>query len=433
MPWYDVTVSDAVRGYKFVWELLQHRMAYISNSHKGFSVNNDSKLVIASKKKEPYSMHETTLAGHGKVITELMRYQACNIDVKNKETTNVGTRKTAVEITKGENIKKAILCKLEEEKKKYNNKVPTCVDIESAQLNLMYYVYGAMENYKICEKRYTRECFVSFPAMEEKIFSFINTGDNWRSVRDIVANEIGRIDASERTIINRIQDKTGFFTYLIKLYTRCHYYPGLNKQLRRHPLDIPNVKTEIQNNQESYRVYTALTNAVLFHATLPIFGKRFRKKTYRCVDLSAGDLKNYKVGAKFAQLSMFSSTSVKSMTFSGNCRFTIDNETICPWSPRGIEKISVCPNEHEYLYPCGAHFVVTKLKQKNGQNIIYLKLISSPMVSPIKLIYEEEKFHYDALVTQYNRIYSPVFEKKKLLDTLSVELQCFAFKSGNLQ
>ena len=368
------------------------------------------------------SIYEAALAGDEKVITELMSYQACNMDIKTKEPASVGAGKTAIQNSKSEHVTKQILCRLEEEKKKYNNQVPTCVDIQFAQLNLMYYVQGAMENYKICEKIYNQNYFRSFPAMEERIFNFINTGDNWITVRDIVADEIGIINASERTIISRIQNKTVFFTYLIQLYTKNNYYPALYKQLRSHPLELPDVRTEIQNNQKSYRVYTALTNAVLFHANLPKLGKRSGEKTYRGADLSAGDLDKYRVGNKFAWMSFTSSSSVKEKAFPGNCRFTFNNEMKCPWSPRGIESISVWPNKHEYLYPCGAHFEVTKLKQKNGRNIIYLKLISSPMVSHIKLVYEKEKLHYDTLVAQYNRIYSPVFEKKKLLDTLSVEL-----------
>ena len=408
-PYMDYLISDTSRNH-------DQRKFFRNLNFWGHLIN------VHNPETGMAPMHEAALAGDEKVITELMSYNACNIDIKTKEPASVGAGKTAIQITKSEHVTKQILCRLEEEKKKYNNQVPTCVDIQFAQLNLMYYVQGAMENYKICENRYTRNYFVSFPAMEERIFSFINTGDNWITVRDIVADEIGRINASERTIINRIENKTVFFTYLIQLYTKNNYYPALYKQLRSHPLELPDVRTEIQNNQKSYRVYTALTNAVLFHANLPKLGKRSSKKTYRGADLSAGDLDKYRVGTRFAWMSFTSSSSVKKKAFPGNCRFTFNNEMKCPWSPRGIESISAWPNKHEYVYPCGAHFEVTKLKQKNHQYIIYLKLISSPMVSHIKLVYEEEKLHYDTLVAQYNRIYSPVFEKKKLLDTVSVEL-----------
>ena len=379
-------------------------------------------------------IHEAALAGDEKVITELMSYQACNIDIKTKEPASVGAGETAIQITKSEYVKKAILFKLEEQKKTYHNRVPTCVEIESAQLNLMYYVQGAMDENKICEEQYNKNCFVTFPAMEEKILDFINTGDNWKSVRNIVANEVGRVlDARERTNINQMPDKTAFFTYLIQLYTRSDYYLGLNKQLRSHPLDIPDVKTEKQN-QQSHRVYTALTNAVLFHATISELGKQFGKKTYRGADLSAGDLDKYRVGTRFAWMSFISSSCDKEGAFSGNCRFTFNNETKCPWSPREIESISVHPEEHEYLYPCGAHFEVTKLKQKNGRNIIYLKLISSPMVTQhIKITYEEEKLHYDTLVTQYMGVYYPLFDEKNAVDRANAELYTLHLKVENLK
>ena len=88
-----------------------------------------------------------------------MSYKVCKIDVKTKKPAKVGAGKTAAQITMSKNVKKAILCKLEEQKKKYKNEVPTFVDIQPAQLNLMWYVQGAMENYTICEQTFNRIFF----------------------------------------------------------------------------------------------------------------------------------------------------------------------------------------------------------------------------------------------------------------------------------
>eukprot|EP00800_Vazella_pourtalesii_P012353 TRINITY_DN2916_c0_g1_i1.p1 TRINITY_DN2916_c0_g1~~TRINITY_DN2916_c0_g1_i1.p1 ORF type:complete len:637 (-),score=78.44 TRINITY_DN2916_c0_g1_i1:200-1888(-) len=367
-------------------------------------------------------IHEAALAGDEKVVTELMSYQACKINVKTKKPAKVGAGKTAAQITKSKSVKKALHCKLVEEKKKYNNQVPTCVDIQSAQLNLMSYVHGAMEKHKICERKYNLDYFGSFPTMEERIFSFINTGNNWKSVRNIVANEVGKIDDTKKTTINGITDKMAFFKYLIEMYTQNNYCLTLNSHLREHPIELPGVATKIQKNQKSCRVYTALTNAVLFHATIPRLGKRFTGTTYRGVQLSDKDRRQYTVGSKFAWLSFSSSSSDRNRAFSG-CKIFIDNATESPWSPRGIEAIAAYSSEREYLYPCGAQFEVTKLETIHNQNVIHLKLINLQAdLQPIQLKYEKEKLNYDTLVNQYNQIYPPIFEEKKLIDTASKEL-----------
>ena len=378
-------------------------------------------------------IHEAALAGDQKVMTELMSYKTCKIDVKTKKPAKVGAGKTAEQITECKDIRKAILFKLEEEKKKYNNEAPTYVEIEPAQLNLMYYVQGAMKNYTICEEKFKQDYFESFPAMEEKIFSFINTGNNWKSVMNIFANEIGRIDASETEIIDRIQDKMEFFTYLIKLYTQNNYYWRLNSLLRNHPLELSNVTTEIQSNQ-SFRVYTALANAVMFYANLPSLGKKFSGTTYRGIELSDKELGQYRnVGTKFAWLSFTSSSKEKGSAF-GGCRFIINNNTKCPWSPRGIEKIADNKEEHEYLYPCGAHFEVTKFKETSTHKKVYMKLIETQTVlQHIQFIYREEKLRYDTLVTQYNQTYQHLFEKKKSLDAANAELHTLHLKMENLK
>ena len=379
-------------------------------------------------------IHEAALAGDQKVMTELMSYKACKIDVKTKKPAKVGAGKTAAQITKSKDIRKAILCKLGEEKKKYKNEVPTYVEIEPAQLNLMYYVQGAMKNYTICEEKFKQDYFESFPAMEEKIFSFIDTGNNWKSVMKIFANEIGRRDDTERENIERIKDKMGFFTYLIKLYTQDNYYRELNSLLRNHPLKLPNVTSEIQSNQSSFRVYTALANAVMFYANLPKLGKKYSGTTYRCTTLSDKGLGQYRnVGTKFAWLSFTSSSKEKNSDF-GDCIFIINNETICPWSPRGIENMSVFKNEQEYLYPCGAHFEVMKFEQTSTHKNIYLKLIETPTVlQHIRLIYKEEKLRYDTLVIQYNQTYQHLFDRRRSLDAENAELHTLHLKMENLK
>ena len=376
-------------------------------------------------------IHEAALAGDEKVVTELMSYQACKINVKTKKPAKVGAGKTAAQITKSKSVKKALHCKLVEEKKKYNNQVPTCVDIQSAQLNLMSYVHGAMEKHKICERKYNLDYFGSFPTMEERIFSFINTGNNWKSVRNIVANEVGKIDVTKKTTISSITDKTAFFKYLIELYTKNNYHPTVNSHLREHPIKLPSVAAKIQKNQKSCRVYTALTNAILFHATLPGLGNRYTQTTYRGANVSDKELEQYGDGTKISWLSFTSSSSSKevALIYTG-ILFIIDNETVCPWSPRGIKDISYFPDENEYLYPCGAQFEVIRSEHKT----VHLKLIDTQAIfQPIQLIYEEEKLHYDTLVTKYMQTYNLLYDEKNVIDTASEELRALHLRVENLR
>ena len=319
-------------------------------------------------------IHEAALAGDKRVITEIMNYNSCDLLVRTEVPAIVGSGKTAAEIATNVNVKEAILCKLKDRQNEHLE-VPTCVDIQEAHFNLLWYIQGAIEKNKICDRKYKPNYLDSFLEMEEEIYKFMNEGDNWEAVRDALANEF-KLDSAKFSI-QKAKDKESFFKCLIKIYSDDSYYSELNKSLREHPCTLPDVDTE----NTAYRLFTALSNAVLLYGKLPGITKPFTGTTYRGARLSDTDLQKYKQkGYKFSWLS-FTSSSLKELSyFEGNCVFIFDNTTECPWNPRGIEGISEYSSELEYLYPCGAQFEVTDFDVLNKETRIYLKLINEPLV-----------------------------------------------------
>ena len=97
----------------------------------------------------------------------------------------------------------------------------------------------------------------------------------------------------------------------------------------------------------------------------------------------------------------------------------MDNSTKCLWCPRGIENISNVSPEAEYLYPCGAQFKVTEVSGSE----IHLKLMAPNRIAPpLQLIYEQTRARYASTVREYEGTYSPLLDKKRLLDEASMQL-----------
>ena len=361
-------------------------------------------------------IHEAALAGDEKVITELMNDDSCDPLVRTEVAAIVGSGKTAAEIATNVNVKEAILYKLKDRKDKHLG-VPTCVDIQEAHFNLLWYVQGAIEKNKICDRKYKPNYLDSFLEMEEEVYKFMNEGNNWEAVRDALANEFKLNSA--KFPIQKANYKESFFECLIEIYTGS-FYSGLNKCLREHPCTLPDVDTE----DTAYRLFTALSNAVLLYGNLRGISEPFRETTYRVAKLEDTDIQKYKKkGFKFAWLS-FTSSSLKELSnFGGSCLFIFDNTTECPWNPRGIEGISQYSSELEYLYPCGAQFEVISFVVIHNKTRIHLKLINEPLLQqPIQLIYEQKIQKFDTLVNTYKEIMQhkqPVsFESERLHNLL---------------
>ena len=142
------------------------------------------------------------------------------------------------------------------------------------------------------------------------------------------------------------------------------------------------------------------------------------------------------VGYKFCWLSFTSSSSDKKHSFSGNCKFIFNNDTKCPWSPKGIEKISKLPKEREYLYPSGAQFQVTKFEKNGFTNEIHLKLIHSPVaIKFTQLIYDKKNSYFETLVGKFRETYyTPVIvEQKQLVDEESKKLHALHREKKRLE
>ena len=355
-------------------------------------------------------IHHAALSGNVKAVIEVLSYEACDPNVKTEKPATVGPGKTAAQITTNEAVKVAIVAKLNEMNKRYNE-APTCVKPEEAQLHLMWYVYGAIQNNTITKDKFNPSYFSSFPEMERHIYDFISTGNNWRQVRDIVYREVYKVNALEANNINDSKSMEAFSQQLLRTYTADGYYLQLNEELRATPLDY-------NKNNPKFSLYTALTNAVLFHGKCDGLSDPYTKNTYRYMELTSEQLQKYKVGFKFAWLSFTSSSSNENIYFSGK-KFIFNNETQCPWSPRGVEKISCSPIEKEYLYPCSAHFEVTKV---DGE-VIHLKLVNPDIIlRPLELIYETSRLKYDGLVSDYNNRYTRILDKKRTLDEANLKL-----------
>ena len=149
-------------------------------------------------------IHEVALAGDERVITEIMNYTCCDPLLRIEIPAIVGSGKTAAEIATNVNVKEAILYKLKDRKDKHKG-VPTCVDIQEAHFNLLWYVQGAIEKNRICDENYKTNYLDSFLEMEEEIYKFMNEGDNWEIVRDALANKFKLEGTNED--IRRANDK----------------------------------------------------------------------------------------------------------------------------------------------------------------------------------------------------------------------------------
>ena len=357
-------------------------------------------------------IHHAALSGNVKAVIEVLSYEACDPNVKTEKPATAGPGRTAAQIATNEAVKVAIVTKLNEMNKRYNE-APTCVKPEEAQLNLMWYVYGAIQNNTITKDKFNPSYFSSFPEMETHIYDFISTGNNWRQTRDSIAKQIYRFDACNNATSNNIEY---LFRGLFRAYT-AGYYSKLNNEIRAIPLDYKRKNSDCS-------LFAALSNAVLFHGACYGLSGPYTETTYRRVRLNREQFKKYKVGFKFAWLSFTSSSSNENIKISGH-KFIINNEMKCPWSPRGIETISCSPIEKEYMYPCGAQFEVTKV---DGEEI-FLKLVNPDMiVRPLELIYKTSRLKYDGLVSDYNNRYTRILDKKRTLDEANLNLHNLHFE-----
>ena len=327
-------------------------------------------------------LHYAAEANDVEAVQKILYYPACDPAVKTSIESSYGAEQTAAMITTSDEVKAAIRWK-EKKLQEEHTSEPTYVSIHDSNLILMRYTAQTMEEYKgdICDNDLNLEYLKVFPEMGLFIFDFINLGDarmsaelkafpfvpnNWKKAKSVVLTEIHKFDVTLSETLAKTTKIDSFFKELIKWYTTDFIYIKLNIELRNQSLNKPSTKTE-------FRAYSALTNAILLQNLLkrPVY----TQKTFRGMDVGESDIKKYSKGKEFAWLSFTSSSSDENKSFSGNCKFIIDNSNTCIWSPRGISSFSANQTEDEYLYPCGAQFRVTKVEKVNGKTQIHMKLI----------------------------------------------------------
>lgn len=211
------------------------------------------------------------------------------------------------------------------------------------------------------------------------IFRYINTGDNWKTVKDKIFQPLYSVCEPASSKISKCTTKDAFYDIVVNVYTNenTHLYTYVNTALRRQR------KTDYRPTADDI----ALGPYILMFHLLLLYWDNLKKEsgtTYRRMNLSRTELNKYKEGVRFLWLAFVSSsmdfvyasvfpTVEPSMDQDQEVVFEIENSVNSQWQPRDI---GACAEyeENERIFPAGAEFLVQKVAPEGALTRVYLKL-----------------------------------------------------------
>ncbi|VDH93657.1 Hypothetical predicted protein [Mytilus galloprovincialis] len=217
-----------------------------------------------------------------------------------------------------------------------------------------------------------------FAEVMEEIFKYIDTNENWSTVKIKVCDSLYTVCKPAVRVLNAVNTKEEFYATIVNVYTNesTQLYTYLNTALRRQ-----DDKAYIPSAYDlGLGPYILMFNLLLMHWNkLAPDGVT----TYRRMLMTDADCKRYQKGIQFVWLSFISSSNdLKKAEPFPTCvptgehavTFVIDNQTTSKWQPRNIEHYALFPEE-ERLYPAGGAFVVTDRSENDGKTTVHLKLL----------------------------------------------------------
>lgn len=218
----------------------------------------------------------------------------------------------------------------------------------------------------------------------EQIFRYIDTNDNWLTVKTKICDSLYTVCTSAVTVLKATETKENFYSKIVNVYTNesTQLYMYLNTALRR----------------QEERAYTPTAKdlglgpyILMFHLLLMHWKKLAPEKgiTYRRMLVKDSDCSRYQKGTQFIWLSFVSSSVDLSKaepfptcvsTGEHQMTFIIDNRSPSRWRPRNIENHAEYV-ERERVYPAGGEFLVTDRTENDGTTEVRLKLLDRGLAS----------------------------------------------------
>ena len=300
----------------------------------------------------------------------------------------VAAGSTADLVAKDEMVKKLIIqhqkVKKVELKKRTRESLLTIQSENEIKVESILMMLNCFENVLHPKSLRCRESLI-FSNLMLEIFTFINSGDNWKRARKEISLQLQSLDITHACFLatGRENDdimgdvnetKSAFFSRVIHLYTtKCissnsdydnKFYTALNLSLLTHGCKASFVTGE----DLALAAYGALLNSILMYwrNLVPT-----NEPTYRGMHLSETDIAKYIEGQTITWLSFNSSSFDRSTAkMFGSVTFMIDNSQQTKYTGKMIEQFSEYSGERECLFPSGAKFRINTIERKKGEKPI---------------------------------------------------------------
>ena len=370
-------------------------------------IDTDHSLANAVSEKNGKSpLHYVAQSGQVSLVNKLINYPNCDMNIL----TLVAAKNKQI----SKEVSATINWNLHRIKQERISK-PVSREVNETNCILLAYATQAIRGRIgiICRKGHSPTLYRHFVELEEYVFHCI------RLETVLKLSELLRIE------LNLLGNRMKHVNTLDKLYTELItlYTDSISNDTLLHALTT--------QGANSYAVSLTLINAIL------MYWDRLESSvstTYRGVRIGQREIEAYWVGREIAWLSFMSCSERNiSQDFIGNCWFQIDNSVQCVWSPKLIGDTE---GGHEYLYPCGAQFRVTKVERIGVKVCVDLKLICpikhesilvtgilykelksvmSNVVECVKVQNQKMLAQFDNYKTESEKL----FELKREIDTLS--------------
>ena len=327
-------------------------------------------------------LHLAAELGFENSVRKILCYPAANAEAKTIETPKSihEAGKTAEQLTNSEKVKEVIFWKKQKLKQECYE-YTTFINIREINFIIQRYVSTTIEAHRgiLCSEEFNSMLFEIYTKVTEHMYLHVHYNKKWEAVKEIVSKELYKCSRELGLECYAANSENTFFKHLITLYLSksLQHYRKLYSETHYHEMDekyIPEFST-----------YSTLLNAVLFF--WPNL-ESYTQITYRGVNLNPDQVDTYSSGTELSWLCIKSCTKSKHLVDrADNCVFVIDNDLKCKWSPKNVAEFSQS-EEEEYLYPCGAQFLVTKVDKSKPQTHIYLKLISPVDSSQLRPFFE---------------------------------------------
>ena len=303
-------------------------------------------------------LHQAVYWDNCEVIKKLIAYPNCDINIRAKEDRCSKKRngKTPVELAKD---RKSNCLQLLQEKLDLKEETFLVLENDSLPESAIYY-YQIAASYLDPKKLQPLDIeYTDLVEMCKKINQLLEA--DWKYAQQRIADCLRPFDYNAAIEILKAINLDSLKRKIVEIYTGNNIYRMVNAALRESHANRP------VNDCLYLAAYTLFLQIILlFWNSIP----PSTATSYRGTTLSKEQARQYKIGTKFAWMPFTSSSLEEKVSFyfmdngkkAVKASFVIDNGQSSWWRPSKVAHLSEY-DEKELLYPSGATFEVTDIKE----------------------------------------------------------------------